>query len=95
MDCEDDCVRQGLATVYALLTWHAFEVPLSDGLVERLVSDSPSLSHAVHAFHELHDPVFFARHFETSGLLHVGRFIFGEYTMEKGRFYVELLYIPV
>ncbi len=60
-----------------------------------LVPAAASLTHTIDAFHESHNPGFFARCLESRGLFHVGRFIVGEHTVEERGFDVEVLDVPV
>ena len=81
--------------IHAPITGESFETESSDGLVKGLVSNSTRLFYAVYAFHQLHNPSFFSRFFESRGLFHIDGFRFRKNAMEKGGFDVDVLDVPI
>jgi hypothetical protein len=83
------------AMVYAPFTHKSPEAHLSDGFVERLIPDTARLFHAIKTFHETHDPIFFPWRLEARRLFYEDRLGVRQDTMQEGRFYVDVLDIPV
>lgn len=73
----------------------ASESHVYNRLMESKVPDPACLFHAIKAFVEAPDPVFFTRFFEARGLLDENSFRFREDPVEESSFNIEVLYIPV
>ena len=95
MDSEDNRPGGGLTLVDAPFARHSLEAPLFDSFVERLIPYAAGLFHAIQAFHEPHDPVFFARGFEAAWLFHKHGFIGGEDAVKESGFDIKVLKVPI
>ena len=95
MDSEDNCPGGRLTLVDAPFAWHSLEAPLFDSFVKSLVPYAAGLFHAIQAFHEVHDPVFFARGFEATWLFHEHGLIGGEDAVKESSFDIKMLEVPI
>ena len=68
-----DCARGSIANVNIPLIWDALKTQLDNDFVEGFIPTATGLAHAINAFHQLHNPGFFAWGFEARRLFHVGR----------------------
>ena len=81
MDGKDDNSSASLSPVYAPFTCKALEAKFCDDFMKGLVPDVTGLFHAVETFGKTHDPVFFARSFESGRLFHEDCLSFRQYTV--------------
>ena len=73
---KDSDARVSLAVVYTPFTNESLEPKLGDCFMEGLVPYPASLFHTIETLHEVHNPILFARYFESRRLFHEDSFRF-------------------